>query len=276
MANFSNEIISGTENIKLNVRYYNDKINSDKTLIVTHGYGEHQEYYIDLANYFINNGFAVVTYDLRAHGLSEGRRGDVADFQFFVKDLEIIITESAKKNPQNRIYLFGHSMGGSIVLNYLLRHKNRFIEKAVITSPWLKLAFEPPVLKRFLAKTGKFLFPSLVIKGELDIDHLSRDNDFKIRFEKDPLTYDKISARYYHSIVDEGLFALENASHLDIPVLICHGDDDKITSFEASRKFSHDAGAEFKSFEGGYRHVIFSESDKEAIFTYIMKYLVSL
>jgi alpha-beta hydrolase superfamily lysophospholipase len=276
MTDVKQKTITTFDGSKLNMKIYASKRLAHNTLIITHGYGEHSGYYEDFAEYFSTQGYNVITYDLRSHGLSEGRRGDVPDFEFFLKDLQIVIDEAKRMNENNKIALFGHSLGGSIVLNFLFKNPGPEITKAVISSPWLKLAFDPPVFKKILAKIGKVLFPSLVIKGELNLKHLSRDQKFIDRFRNDVLTYDKISARYYDSIIKAGLFVLNNARKLRIPVLVSHGDDDKITSYSASKGFCEISGAMFKSWDGGYRHVVFSESDKNDIFKYYHKYLATL
>jgi alpha-beta hydrolase superfamily lysophospholipase len=265
-------------NVKLNIRQYGDVCNAVNTLIVAHGYGEHQAYYSEMAEYFAQRGYCVVTYDLRSHGLSDGKRGYVSDFSLFVDDLNHVIRYYMGIKPESRFYMFGHSLGGSIVLNYLLKYQNEKISKAVISSPWLKLAFDPPRFKKILANIGNAWFPSLVIKGELVTDNLSRDTGFVKRFDDDPMTYDKISPAYYVSTVAAGLNALEKAALLKTPVLITHGDDDRITSSEASEQFCSAAGrlATFKSWDGGYRHVVFSESDKDIIFRHYYKYLSAI
>ena len=273
MNKFESNYISTTDNLKLNFRIYGEVQNTNKVFIVSHGYGEHQGFYSDFADFFSDNGFLVITYDLRSHGLSEGRRGDVADFDLFLTDLNVIVNYAKNLKSDMQIFLFGHSLGGTIVINYLIRFNDFKISKAIVSSPWLKLAFDPPFYKLLLAKIGKLLFPSLVIKGELNTADLSRDTEFINKFENDAFTYDKISSRYYFSILNAGLYAMENASKIKIPVLVSHGDDDKVVSYEASKQFCLNSGAEFKSWDGGYKHVVFSEKDKKDIFAYYLGYL---
>ena len=40
-------------------------------------------------------------------------------------------------------FLYGHSLGGNLVLNYALRRKPD-LRGVIATGPWLKLAFDPP------------------------------------------------------------------------------------------------------------------------------------
>jgi len=270
------EEILSIGNIKLNLNLYNPNKKIKSILIFTHGYGEHSGYYDDFATFFAKKGVFCVSYDLRSHGLSEGKRGHVSDFELFIDDLQNVINYSKGVVKNKDVYLFGHSLGGSIVLNFLLRRDANEIKKGIVSSPWLKLAFEPPKSKLIMARIGKALFPSFVMKGELNIDHLSRNSDFKKRFEQDPLTYDLISPGYYFEIYDAGIWALNNADKLRTPVLMSHGDDDKVTSMNASKEFCKKAGkfCLFKNWENGYRHVVFSENDKDMIFDYFYSYLV--
>ena len=273
---FSNYKIKSNNGAELSLSVYKSDNDFDKILILTHGYGEHQGYYEDFARYFLNKGFAICTYDLRSHGMSDGKQGHVPSFELFLDDLDEIIDFGQKQLGDLPLYLFGHSMGGSIVLNYLLRRKPENINKAIISSPWLKLAFEPPKLKLILANIGKKLFPSLVMKGELDPYSLSRNPDFVSRFINDPLTYDKISPGYFSTIREYGLYALANANKLRNKVLMSHGSDDKVTSSQASKEFCENTGeyCTYKLWEG-YKHVVFSEKDMNTVFEYYYDYLVS-
>ncbi len=268
--------IKSKDGVLLNLKIYRKGDKYDKLLVITHGYGEHQGYYVDFANYFSAKGFAVCTYDLRSHGNSDGKRGHVPSFELFLDDLGNVIEFANKEFGNIPVYLFGHSMGGSIVLNYLLRSSQENIVNTVISSPWLKLAFEPPKFKLLLAKIGKKLFPAFVMKGELDPESLSRDSEFVSRFIEDPLTYDKISPGYFSTIREYGLFALANAKKLKYPILMSHGSDDNVTSSDASKLFCKNVGdlCQYKLWND-YKHVVFSEKDKNLIFDYYYDYLVS-
>jgi alpha-beta hydrolase superfamily lysophospholipase len=266
--------LSSTNDTLIDFTIYSEKENIDKLLLITHGYGEHKEYYREFAEYFVKKGYAVCTYDLRSHGKSGGKRGHVQLFDLFLDDIDKIIDVIRDIFGMIPIFLFGHSMGGSIVLNYLYKRESKHIEKVVISSPWLKLAFEPPKFKLFLAKVGNLLFPSIPLKGELDTKNLSRDIGFIQRFEKDPDTYDKISPKYFFEIRNAGLFVLENKTKIQTPILLTHGSDDNITSLEASKEFCNSVGdiCTFKEWKG-YKHVVFSENDKDSIFEYYYNYL---
>src|SRR6478735_116135 len=85
--------------------------NSSSWVIVTHGVGEHRGRH----NYWMSDEFKeynVVLYDLRGHGESEGERGNVRDFDDYLKDLDAVSDYLAAEKGMKEFYLFGHSMGG--------------------------------------------------------------------------------------------------------------------------------------------------------------------
>ena len=82
--------------------------------------------------------------------------------------IDILIDSCRKTFPGIPVYIYGHSLGGGIVLDYLLR-KNPRIKGAIVTSPWLRLSFEPPKIKVILASVMKNIIPGLVQPSGLNV-----------------------------------------------------------------------------------------------------------
>jgi len=62
----------------------------------------------------------VYTIDLRGHGQSEGKSGDVDFINQYANDLAEIIAIIRKEKPGGKIILAGHSMGGGVILRYAM------------------------------------------------------------------------------------------------------------------------------------------------------------
>ncbi len=61
--------------------------------------------------------------------------------------IDILCGSTCQKTfPGVPVFIYGHSLGGGMVLDYLLRRKPE-ITGAIVTSPWLKLSFEPGKVK---------------------------------------------------------------------------------------------------------------------------------
>jgi alpha-beta hydrolase superfamily lysophospholipase len=192
----------------------------------------------------------------------------------FMDDTESLLKEARLSNFDTPLFLYAQSTGGTIVSNYLIQRNPQEVRGAILSSPWLDLAFEPPKSKVRLAKIGGRLFPSLTQDNELNASHLSHDQHVVEAYNQDPLVHRKISARLFLDCYHGGKYAIEHAQRITVPTLIMHGSEDKITSFEASRKFSaqHPEMISFIPFDGQF-HELHNESVQIAVFDTILEFL---
>ena len=207
------------------------------TIVVTHGMGEHAGRYVHVAERFARAGLRVFTWDLRGHGRSSGRRGDVRGYEVLTDDLHHVWELAAASNAPNApLFLHGHSTGGQIALNFAVKHRPA-AEGLIITSPWLHLAFDPPWWKVALARLAARVWPEFTQDTEMVPARLSRDLDF-LRTLPDPeLTHNRMSARMYQMLTEGGARAAREAISLPYPALFIHGSHDPVTSVEATRQF---------------------------------------
>ncbi len=185
----------------------------------------------------------------------------------------ISLSLNTKKTfPAIPVFLYGHSLGGGIVLQYLLQ-KTPEINGAVVTSPTLRLSFEPPRAKLLLARIMKSLLPSLIQPSGLIVSHISHDQKVIDAYIADPMVHDKISVGLFQSMISAAEYSLSHATDLKIPVLLLHGSDDLITSPQGSRDFASKTNmAELKVWDGGY-HELHNEIFKDEVFAYIINWI---
>ena len=109
---------------------------------MVHGLGEHIQRYDHWAEMFKKEGIGFAGVDLPGHGRSDGRRGDIKSYKVLEEMIDILLKTTIRTFPGTPVFIYGHSLGGGIVLDYLIR-KNPGIKGAIVTSPWLRLSFEP-------------------------------------------------------------------------------------------------------------------------------------
>jgi len=240
---------------------------------LVHGMGEHSGRYAHVADALIQAGYILFTFDIRGHGKSSGLRGHTPSYEALMKDISSLLEVANKQFPQLSSFLYGHSLGGNLVLNYILRRQSH-LKGVIATDPWLRLAFEPPRFKIILAQITNYIWPSFSQKNGLDTKVLSHDPEVVYAYENDPLVHDHISARMFISIYQAGQWALEHASELPIPLLLMHGGDDKLSSVEASREFADKItkNCTLKIWDGLY-HEIHNEPEKEKVFKFLIDWL---
>ena len=246
--------------------------NTKAVIILVHGLGEHIQRYVYWADLFKKEGIAFLGVDLPGHGRSEGRRGNIRSYRRLEEMIDILIKSCSQTFPGCPVYIYGHSLGGGIVLNYLLRRDPK-VKGAIVTSPFLRLAFEPPKIKLFIASVMKNLLPGLIQPSGLNTSHLSHDIEVVEKYKNDPLVHGKISVSLFAESVVAAKYSLKHASELKVPTLILHGSDDMILSPEGSREFAAKTSmAELKIWEGGY-HELHNEPFKDEVFKYIMDWI---
>lgn len=259
---------SGWENkegIKFYVRGWEPDEKPKAVVALVHGHGEHVGRYVHVGEAFTKAGYALIGFDLRGHGKSGGPRGHTSSYDALMDDVTDFLTQVSKRHPKLQKFLYGHSLGGNLVLNFTLRYKPK-VAGAIVTSPWLKLAYNPPSYKGTLARVMNKIAPGFTQNSNLDTTALSLDAKVVKAYEEDPLVHDKISARLYVGIHDSGLWALEHAAEFPVPLLIMHGTADRLTSAQASREFAERGGKNvtWRSWEGWY-HEIHNEPDKAEV-----------
>jgi|SRR5436190_15432858 len=240
---------------------------------LVHGFGEHSGRYTHVAGALTGAGFAVLAFDLRGNGRSEGRRGHIPSYDALLDDVDLLLAEAAQRWPDCPHFLYGHSFGGGLVLYYTLRRRPP-IAGVIATSPWLRLAFAPPAWKEALAGPLARLWPAFTLDNELDARDLSHDPAVATTYQRDPLVHSRVSARAYASARDAGAWALAHAAEFPVPLLLMHGTADRITSSRASVEFAAKlpGACDLKLWEG-CSHELHNELRREEVLATIVAWL---
>lgn len=265
--------ISARDNTNLNYKLMFPENHLKAIICLVHGFGEHQGRYQHLAEFFTKNDIGVFTYDQRGHGLSEGKRGHTPSHKQLLEDLDQILDLIIHKFPKTPVFLYGHSMGGNVVLNYNLQY-SKPLRGVIVTSPWLRLAFQPPKVQVILGKLVNYVFPKFTQESTMELGYISRDEKVVEAYKNDPLVHGKITVRAFLEIQEAGERAIENASQQKYPLYLCHGTADKITSANASEIYAKNAGSKvtFQLWEGCF-HEIHHEPEKERLFQTILDFI---
>ena len=240
-----------------------------------HGYGEHCGRYGHVAQLFNAYQLGFFAFDHRGHGRSEGKRGDAPSFDSLVDDVDSFVTLISRKHPGFPVCIYGHSMGGTIVARYILNKKVSHLKAAIVSSPWIKLAFEPSRHKIWLGKIMLKIYPGYREKSDMDINALSSDKSVCEMYLDDPLIHDRMSARLFFGIRKAGLWIADHGHWNRLPLLLVHGEGDRITSHLATSKFAETcAGDVVLKIWPALLHETHNESNKEEVIQYNIKWLI--
>lgn len=244
-------------------------------ILLIHGLGEHSSRYQHVADFFTHHGIAILTCDRAGHGKSGGKRGHIAKYEQVFDDIVKLHSEASRRFPKVPVILYGHSMGGGIVIDYLLNKKHSGLRAVVATSPLLEPAFKPPAALLFIGKIMRFIYPSFTQNNQLDVQQISKDKLVVAAYTQDPLNHSKITSETALGMLQSGANSLQNVGKIDRPLLLIHGDKDGMTSHNATEQFAAKASGDIslKIWPNGF-HELHNDPDKLEVLDYIYQWIL--
>ncbi len=240
---------------------------------LVHGLGEHRGRYRHLAEFLCRQGIALAAYDLRGHGKSLGPRGHSPSYQILMEDIRRFLDTVSTRLPGSPAFLYGHSLGGNLVINYALRCQPA-LAGVIASGPALRVASEPPAAMMAFASVLARIAPATLMANGLDRSGLSRLDEVVQVYSRDPLVHDRISVRLALDLFSSGAWALEHAADFPLPLLLMHGSADRLTSAAASQEFADHLGTQvtLRLWQDFY-HEIHNEPEQLDVFHYLLTWL---
>lgn len=251
---------------KLHVTHWLPEGRPKAVVLLAHGYAEHAGRYEYVAKRLTDAGYAIYAVDHWGHGASDGEGGFVPRFSAFLDGMSELLTLVEVNHGDTPRLLLGHSMGGLIATLFLIERQQAFVA-AALSGPAIVPA-EPP--SRFTVWISRFLsrfFPRLGVLS-LDATGVSRDPAVVAAYQADPLVYGgKIGARLGKEFMDAMAVAQADAPKIRLPILIQHGEADRLTAPAGSRYLFEHVSSVDKRLEiyPGLFHEIYNEPERDAV-----------
>ena len=231
-------------------------------MCTVHGIGEHFGRYERMAAKLSTYGIKMIGMDLRGHGRTEGKAGHCAPRGQVLSDIDAMIKYAVETYEGIPIVLYGHSMGGNIVLDY--RHRGRFgaVPKAyVVSAPWIHLVRNVPGVILGVVKLLSKISPELTMGSAVDESLLGYPESV-LPYNDDPLVHNRISMQTAVEgfTIGNRLYRDEwfnDGEGLERPLLLMHGSEDRICDVNGSRKIAENEGeiCQYVEWEGYYHEI---------------------
>ncbi len=223
--------IETKDKLKLNGHKYFQKENTNKWLVIVHGYQSNETKGNPLAKKFYEKGYNILTFNLRAHGDSEGKFVGMGILDQY--DVKAWIDKLVEDYPESEIVLHGTSMGGFTVLMTgsldLPSNLKIIIDDCGYTNVWEMFKLE-------LSK--RFGLPSFPI---LNVSNLMA----------------KIRAGYD---MKDG-YSIDAVKKTDIPTLFIHTEEDDFVPVEMGKEL-------FEAKKGDKKDILIIEKGSHALARY--------
>ena len=266
----------GQGNLDLFYRGYVPIRKPKAVLLILHGLAEHSGRYMNVVDYFVPRGYAVYGFDQRGHGQSEGMRGYVQNFSYYISDLNTFSEMVRVNHSSEKIFLIGHSVGGTIAIAYCIYHQNEFdglILSGATIEPGSSLSPVKIVLARFLS----LITPKMGV-DVIDASAISQDQSVVDAYKRDPLVYrGKIRARLGAELLKVMRRLPNQMSEIHLPILIMSGSADRLSNPEGSRLLYESVSSRDKTLKyyDGFYHEIFNEPGRDQVFNDMDDWLVA-
>ena len=240
---------------------------------INHGLAEHAARYGRFADFLAEHGIHTYAHDHRGHGFTTapdappGRFGIPSGRDKVIADVAAIHSLIRTEHPGLPVIVFGHSMGGMIALNYLLRYPQNVLAAAIwnanfsaglagraaqLILAWEKFRLGSDVPSRLLPRLTFQAWGNTVPGHKTPFDWLSRDAEEVRKYIDDPLCgwdasvsmWQDVFGFVFHGADDRNFVSLRR----DLPINLVGGEKDPAT----------DGGKAVTDLDGRLRRMGFS------------------
>ena len=244
-------------------------------LILVHGFGEHSGRYPYFVERLCAANIAVFAFDLRGHGQSDGRRGHMNSMAEYRGDVAAFVARVESQLPNIPKFIFGHSMGSLVVLDYVLRHPEG-LAGTIISGCGLEPAGVATAPVVFLARTLSVIWPVFPLRLPVDAAGLTRDKTEIEAYINDPLVHNTGSTRWANELLNAIDWIKKHPQDLQLPILMVHGEADGINLPSGSHNFISSVifpDKELISYPDCF-HELHNDLDKEEVLSDITRWLL--
>ncbi len=228
-----------TDGFNLFCRRWPSSSQVDRSIVFLHGIEVHSGAFRFMGPELANNNCEVYSFDRRGVGNSKEAdlpRGDTCNFDRHLDDLREVVEHIHQVQPEKKIFIFGHSIGCAYALWYAAKYPNH-VDGLILAAPPVKAGFKVPT-----SDTLKLVFSPIVHHHSMYnlIDEWPQS--FKVSEEYKLITEDPLCTKEFGlgflfdlqiKLVNK---MLQNASKINKPVLLLHGDKDTIALPISSNK----------------------------------------
>jgi acylglycerol lipase len=243
-------------------------------VVLCHGYAEHARRYDHVAQRFGDAGLVVYAIDLRGHGRSGGKRVYLRDISEYTEDFHTLVGIAAAEYPELKRVVLGHSMGGGVVFAYGVEHPDDYAAM-VLSGPAVDAQDGVSPVMMVLANTLGRIVPGLPVEN-LPADAVSRDPEVVAAYENDPLVHHgRLPAGIAKALIAVGETMPQRAAAITAPLLVVHGEEDKLIPVKGSRHLMECVGSkdkELKVYPKLY-HEVFNEPEQAEVLDDVVSWI---
>lgn len=252
--------------------YHCDENAARAAVILVHGICEHCDRYAYVIERLLAQGVDVYTFDQPGHGRSSGKKGHLS-YDQTLKIIDHIKHERLAESPDTPIFVYGHSMGGAIAIQYGYKYP-KGLKGCIITSPALGLKKAIPQKAIPVLAAAARIFPGVTLRNMIENGLLSHDATVNESYQQDPMVHDRISLRLGGDLISCADRIMQEKAPFPVPAILLQGAEDGIVDPASSARFARFAGPEIEYHEipGGF-HELHNEPERDQYLDLILNWI---
>ena len=249
-------------------------------LLIVHGSGEHCRRYKHVARFFNEHGLAVVAFDMRGHGHSDGERGHAPTLNAIFDDIESMIQKVRLEYPAPLpLVIYAHGTGSLFCLGHIIRRNSQPFDcqAMILSSPSICLGRRPSQILFRLARVFAHLRPQMALPVQGNYSNVYTNNPAVVKaYREDPLVHDRWTAAILAMFLELGIMMEKNNIVTTWPLLIQHGEEDGSAPIERVRRWRRrrvrGTNATFKEWPE-HMHELHNDLKNEEVLLYALGWI---
>ena len=243
-------------------------------IILVHGMGGYSGRFFELGPHLSGKGFKTYAIEQKGHGTSSSIRGHISNFKIYTEDLLSLVNTARAENPGKKVFVFGESMGGLILLDFSIHHQE-LINGIILVSPAVKDKIPMPLSKKANIFLSAVINRMKLFSASFNAEMFTRDPEMIKRINNDPLEVRYFTAWFFLSILKSIIFVNMNPKKISLPVLMLLAGRDTMISAEAAEAYFKKISSkdkELKWYPEMY-HALYVDKDREKVFADIVDWV---
>lgn len=271
---------------------------------ICHGMAEHIGRYDNFMNFLCDNGYVVVGYDQRGHGMTAGSvencgyMSDSDNIEVLVEDVHKVVEHIKNAYPEKNIYLFGHSMGSFVSQRYVELYNNEIsglilsgssyndgliIKLGNILASMITKSKGRKHISRFINNLSLGSYNKKFKPAKTSVDWLSRDNENNVKYENDEYCGMIFTVSYFKDLTNCFKLIAKDLELINnkLPIYIMSGDNDPVGNFGKGTTLLFTklkkvgiSDLTLKLYKDG-RHEMLNEINKEEVYKNILEWVTN-
>jgi len=246
-------------------------------IIALHGFNDYSNFMMGPARYFTEHRIGVYAYDQRGFGRAPVP-GLWSSTDVMVRDLKTLVNLITRKHPGLPIYLYGHSMGGAVIIQAMAGDNQPGVSGAILAAPAVWARSTAPFYQSASLWLVAHTIPWYKVTGEI-LERTSCSNSEALKeLGRDPLVIKETRFDTIYGLQNLMDSAYEAADRYTLTTLMLYGQHDEIIPKEpvmdAFRRFPVASGArkQLILYEEGY-HMLLHDLQAENVMKDIVAWI---